>query len=317
MSGKRCGSSNAPSAVSEASRSRLISLRLPSASRAMTERPRRSSSLWHAAAVMEQQRLFLDGRLEREGAGPAGRWHADLDLVGIEHAVLRAGSPKPADSLMRAGSPTAPLAGPQGRLHAALGRQFARQGAGGGRLQQLQRAIEIGLADAVGADEHRQPPRREADRAQGAVAGGVDLADDHAARLSYPSGCNQPGGYALCDHTGGAHGQCECAPFRRSARWPGAPSAAAARRGTWLRRTCSAARSCRRPAPRRDRAARRGSPRAAGRACRHAPSRPAGRGCRDGAARRPSARRRPARPACRHTSRRCGRRPRPRRRYRG
>jgi hypothetical protein len=47
--------------------------------------------------------------------------------------------------------------------------------------EKLQGAIEIGLADAIGADEDGEPPGREPDRPQRAVVGGVDFADDHNA----------------------------------------------------------------------------------------------------------------------------------------
>ena len=133
--------------------------------------------------MMEEQRLFLDVRFERKGAGSAGRRHADLHLVGIGRSPSVT-SPKPADSVMRAGCADVALAGPESGLHAALGGELARQGSGGRGLQQLQRAIEVGLADAIGADEHRQPSRRKTDRAQGTVVGGVDLADNHAPSVS-------------------------------------------------------------------------------------------------------------------------------------
>jgi hypothetical protein len=55
-------------------------------------------------------------------------------------------------------------------LHAAFRRELARQRSGGGRLQQLQGAIEIGLADAIGPDKNREAADRKPDRAQRPIA---------------------------------------------------------------------------------------------------------------------------------------------------
>src|SRR6185437_2471368 len=130
------------------------------------------------------------------------------------------------------------LARPCGRLHAAFGRQFARQGAAGGGLQELQGAIEVGLADAVGADEYRQAAGRKADRAQGPVVGGVNLADDHVARVSilptqrtrWPSVAAVSGGGAA-RHLGSAYLQrgAKLQAAGGSARSGGAPGIASRR----------------------------------------------------------------------------------------
>jgi len=66
-------------------------------------------------------------------------------------------------------------------LHAAFGGKLAGERAGRRRLQQLQRTIEIGLADAIGADEDRQAADRKGDGAQRTVAGNADFADAHGA----------------------------------------------------------------------------------------------------------------------------------------
>jgi len=106
--------------------------------------------LVNTAAMMEQQRLFLEVRLERESnpgrravarrsrrrmhrGRPLGQAHricGQHDARWIAHSTL---------------------ACPHRRLHAALGRKLARQCTGGGRLEKLQGAIEVGLADPVGA----------------------------------------------------------------------------------------------------------------------------------------------------------------------
>src|SRR5882724_7324939 len=110
--------------------------------------------------MMKQQRLFLEVRLERKSTWAAGRRHADLDFVGIEDALQRglteAGRQRDARRIAHS-----TLAGPKRRLHAALGRQLSRQGAGRRSLDELQGAIEVGLADAIGADEHGEPSRGE------------------------------------------------------------------------------------------------------------------------------------------------------------
>lgn len=137
------------------------------------------------------ERLLLDLRLHLEGAG-AARGIADHDLVtvdgpgrlGIGQADLQ-----PQFRLLAA----AALTGPQGRDQAALPGQILGQGVGRRRLQQLERAVEVGLADAVGPDEYVEPRHRIGDRLQGPVAPGPELSDGERHAIS-PSARSMTGG---------------------------------------------------------------------------------------------------------------------------
>jgi hypothetical protein len=137
-----------------------------------------------AAAMVEEKRLLLDLRFQGEGTGTSGRWQACRHLIGVVGAtgtIVESGgfakTRREHDAHRLSGAASAR---PHGRLHATLGRQFLRQRSGGGRLQQLQHPIQVRLADAVGTDEDSQASGREADRAQRAVVGGVNLADNQS-----------------------------------------------------------------------------------------------------------------------------------------
>ena len=142
-------------------------------------------------AVVKHQRLFLDLRLEREG-GRGRHPHADIHLVRIGKADIHVVGEAPlrvAAGTIVGAQPDRQfqsrrlvrhaLAGPERRFHAALGGELARERAGGRRLQQLQRPIEVGLSDAVGAHEDRERADRKADRAKRPIAEGADVADAH------------------------------------------------------------------------------------------------------------------------------------------
>ena len=142
------------------------------------------------AAVIDE-RLFLDLRLEAKrcrgrapGRRPRSRRNARRRPRRRSRSsivrVLSVSDPRPTDSLIRAGLLTLPLARPQRGLHSAFGRELARERARRRGLQQLQCAIEVGLADAVGADEDGELADGKADGAQRAITGNAHLADFHA-----------------------------------------------------------------------------------------------------------------------------------------
>ena len=132
------------------------------------------------AASQEGHTLLLDQRLEWQGSFDRGL-RADFDLVA-EAAAAGDGSiglecHGEADS---GGAARRPRTGPEDRWHAPFGRQFACQCAGGGRLDELQCAVEVGLADAVGALEDGQPFGGEADAPERAVEFHFHFADEEA-----------------------------------------------------------------------------------------------------------------------------------------
>jgi len=149
----------------------------------VTREHRRSAALEQSRLsppVVEDQFLLLDLRLVGEGGRRRCRQSCP-DLVGREPGldlIARAWSRPKADHEPHANRlPGLALARPERRSHAALGGQLARQCPRSRALDELQRAIGIGLANAVGPDEDAQAPQREADRPQRAIAGGGDLSD--------------------------------------------------------------------------------------------------------------------------------------------
>lgn len=65
-----------------------------------------------------------------------------------------------------------PRTGPQRRRHAAFRCNLVGEPAAHSRLHELQRTVEIGFADAVGADEQIDAREIHADLAQGSVIAG-------------------------------------------------------------------------------------------------------------------------------------------------
>jgi hypothetical protein len=123
-------------------------------------------------------RLLLDLRFGQEGVRGLFRRKSHRDLVFIDGAralVLGVGQP---DFQLQLGLLAAPaLARPERRHQSAFARQILGQGVARRRLQQLQRAVEVGLADAVGADEHIEPRHGIGDGLQRPVADSPEFTD--------------------------------------------------------------------------------------------------------------------------------------------
>src|SRR6202008_3598775 len=107
-------------------------------------------------AVANREALLLDQGLDLE-RGLGRPTQADLDLVGMRQPALGAvrhlvemrleDQPHRRTALARTG--------PQYRVEAALLGDGARDGAVGSGAHEADRLVEVGLADAVRADEHR------------------------------------------------------------------------------------------------------------------------------------------------------------------
>jgi hypothetical protein len=137
-----------------------------------------------AAARKVDQRLRLDLRRKRKGrriARRAGRL-ADLDLIAKRR--LQPTFPGKARRQLDPSGLAAARAGPQREIQ-AFARQVRAQRVGRSRLQKLQPAVEVGLADAVRAHEHIEARHRIVDPLQRAVARGGELANrkDHGRAL--------------------------------------------------------------------------------------------------------------------------------------
>ncbi len=136
---------------------------------------------------MEGEGLFLDLGLKLEGGA---RRHANADLAGIRigetacnvMAAGRTGERQPgrgkadveedADGVL-----TPALSRPKRRFHSPFESKLAGKIAGCRRLNELQSPIEIGLAHAIGPNEHAEPVGGKADVTQRPVARGGNLAD--------------------------------------------------------------------------------------------------------------------------------------------
>ena len=126
-----------------------------------------------AARVMEGQRLLLHQRLEGKGRG-GGMAQPHGYFIAI--AALAAGDGREFGAEGDAHGILGPaLPGPEGRIHSALARELVGERAGGRGLDELQGPVEIGLADAIGAEEDRQPVDGKADGAQRSIARGMNL----------------------------------------------------------------------------------------------------------------------------------------------
>ncbi len=136
-----------------------------------------------AAARQAVQRFRLDLRLEGE-RGHGRHAEADLEAVGEKRRPLRR---RRAEFHLH-GYPQGLVprnpSGPEDRLHAAFAGDLGRQGAAGCELGELQRAVEVGLARAVGADEDGQRLQREGDAADRTVVRDRDAADGQRHQLS-------------------------------------------------------------------------------------------------------------------------------------
>ncbi|ENN89581.1 Sugar transporter [Rhizobium freirei PRF 81] len=124
---------------------------------------------YRPASGFERKLFGLDFRLKRE-TRRGRRPHASLDRVAegrrplhIEQLDVEADA---------GGFVRTPLARPHGGEHAALAGNLMRQPAANSSLHELQRAIEVGLADAVLADEQIDVGEIHADRAQGTIIPG-------------------------------------------------------------------------------------------------------------------------------------------------
>jgi hypothetical protein len=99
--------------------------------------------------------FLLDLRLNLEGRRGFFRRETDSAFITIDRTIAPALSAQgyrqyDARRLIRAAR-----AGPHGRIQSLCGKVSSKS-IGGGRAHQLERAIEVGLADAVGPDEHLQ-----------------------------------------------------------------------------------------------------------------------------------------------------------------
>src|SRR5262245_40437165 len=121
-----------------------------------------------AKPVMPGEHLFLELWLERKGGGS---WDGkpDVDLVLLHESgfdriaelglALAVASLAESHRELDTHRPVChALAGPKCRFHSAFGCQLAGERSRRGGLQQLQGAVKIGLADAIGSDEYGQPP---------------------------------------------------------------------------------------------------------------------------------------------------------------
>ncbi len=74
--------------------------------------------------------------------------------------------------------------GPHGRSEAAFPRQVENKVTRGGSMNQFETAVEIGLAHAIAADQHRQAFQGETNGADRAIAGNVEVGEGHGGMLS-------------------------------------------------------------------------------------------------------------------------------------
>ena len=81
--------------------------------------------------------------------------------------------------------PTLAVPGPEYGVDAAFQRDGAGEAAIGRRAQQSQRLVEIGLADAIGADEHRDRFDRQMQLPDRAIAVDRDGGEGHLQRPDF------------------------------------------------------------------------------------------------------------------------------------
>ena len=146
--------------------------------------PMRAASARIAACCRRRLRSFSTGPLRSTSAMPGA---ADRPSVSVSLRTIgsrsSAASPRPGRSisisyskpskLAPSSSRRSSVAGPPAHsteLDAALLGDLAADGAVGGGLQQAERAIEIGLASGVLADQHGQRLDRKSQRLEGSIA---------------------------------------------------------------------------------------------------------------------------------------------------
>src|SRR5262249_40607466 len=129
-----------------------------------------------APRVPDNELFLLDQRLQRE-RGLARRGKTDLDLV--RHVVVEMGFEPEANRIA-----LAPDTGPKDGLDTTFGGDGAGDRAVGSSAQQREAVVKVGLADAVAADEHRQPADRQEQAADRAIAFDRDGGERHASTMA-------------------------------------------------------------------------------------------------------------------------------------